>query len=356
MSSVISLGDYKIFIETGFTKLSDFIRRKKYSKIFILTDENSKQHCLPLILKGVRSLSKAKIIEIQSGERHKNIETTQKIWLKLLEHNADRKCLLINLGGGVIGDLGGWAATTYKRGIDFIQIPTTLLAQVDASIGGKLGIDMWEFKNLIGAFHNPKAVFIFPELLNTLLKKEIKSGFAEIIKHGLIADAKYLDKILKTKISAKTNWEKLIIPSLKIKKSIVEKDPEEKNSRKVLNFGHTIGHAVESLSLKKDTIPLSHGEAIAIGMICELYLSHEHSNFSKSEMKGIVKYLFSIYGKYALSENYFPQLIQLMQNDKKNENGKINFSLLKDIGYPVIHQEIAPREIIASLQFYCRAD
>lgn len=246
MPSVIQLADYRVFIDNSFTKFSDFIRRKEFSKIFILTDENTKKHCLPILLKGVKVLSKAKLIEIPSGEKHKNIETTQKIWLTLLENNADRKCLLINLGGGVIGDLGGWAAATYKRGINFIQIPTTLLAQVDASIGGKLGIDVWEFKNLIGAFQNPKAVFIFPNLLKALPEKELKNGFAEMIKHGIIADEKYLNRILKTNVDKKTDWEKLILPSLKIKKKIVEKDPEEKNIRKVLNFGHTIGHAVES--------------------------------------------------------------------------------------------------------------
>lgn len=355
-TTIISLSDYKIFIGNSFHALNIIMERNKYSKIFILVDENTKKYCLPILEKELVKIKNAKIIEIESGEKFKNIETTQIIWKKMMENNADRKSLLINLGGGVIGDLGGWAATTYKRGIDFIQIPTTLLSQVDASIGGKLGIDIWEFKNLIGVFKNPKAVIIFPQFLKTLPEREIKSGWAEIIKHSLIANGNYWLRIKEIKPDGnrniKINWERFITNSLKIKKIIVENDPEEKNIRKVLNFGHTIGHAMESLSLKKDVSPLTHGEAVAIGMICAVFLSQQKLGLNKTKAKEIIEYIFPIYGKYKFSEKHLPELMNYILQDKKNINHVINFTLLQHIGKPVFNQHVSLKEIQESLRFY----
>ena len=266
----LSLGTYNIHVGDFWLMWKRFLDDKKYSRVIILVDAHTEKLCLAP--NRNRFPDDAYIISIPPGEQNKNLDTVQMIWQELFMALADRQALLVNLGGGVIGDMGGFCAATFKRGFDFVQMPTTLLAQVDASIGGKLGIDFAQVKNSIGVFANPKAVFISPEFLNTLSGRERLSGFAEIIKHALIADVKQWDLIKKIDTVEGINWEKYIIPSLKIKQHIVEIDPFEKRERKALNFGHTIGHAVESFALETSE-PLTHGEAIAIGMVCELYLS-----------------------------------------------------------------------------------
>ena len=309
--------DYSIWIgENSLSKL--YI--STYSKVAILVDENTKRDCLHKLPK----IENAIIIEIKSGEEYKSISTCNFIWEQLTINNFDRNSLLINLGGGVIGDMGGFCAATYKRGIEFLHIPTTLLAMVDASVGGKLGIDFKGFKNQIGLFNNPKAVLISPEFLETLSESELKSGFSEVLKHALISDNSLWVK-LKNTLFTDLDWENIIDTSVQIKNKIVLADPFEKGERKKLNFGHTFGHAIESYYLEKGT-PISHGEAVFMGMILET----EISDLSENDKNEIKNYILS---DFALP--YTPKksnLHKFLINDKKNQNGKINFTLLSGIG------------------------
>ncbi|MEQ8926380.1 MAG: 3-dehydroquinate synthase family protein, partial [Fulvivirga sp.] len=250
------------------------------SKVAVLVDENTHEHCLPHL--GIKDFV---LIRINSGEVHKNLATCQFIWETLTDHGFDRQGLLLNLGGGVIGDMGGFCASTYKRGIRFVNIPTTLLAQVDASVGGKLGIDFNRFKNHIGIFAEPEAVIIDPFFLETLPANELRSGFAEVIKHHLIRDLDGWKQLSQSKMET-LNWLEVIKHSVEIKNDIVIKDPKESGVRKILNFGHTIGHALESHYLNSDE-PLLHGEAIALGMICESHISYQKNMISKEMLKEI---------------------------------------------------------------------
>jgi 3-dehydroquinate synthase len=245
----IKASDYSIFVSKNITKeINRFLKEKAniYSKLFILVDENTLKYCYPQLVDCIPAFKHAEIIELESGEASKNIEVCSQIWATLSDFKADRQSIIINLGGGVIGDMGGFIASVFKRGIRFINIPTTLLSQVDASIGGKVGVDLNNFKNEIGLFCNPLAVFIDPTFLNTLDKRQLLSGFAEIIKHALIADADYLQKVKQTDSNDIENFQDLIETSIHIKNKIVQEDPFEKNNRKALNFGHTIGHAIET--------------------------------------------------------------------------------------------------------------
>ncbi|MBC8510464.1 MAG: 3-dehydroquinate synthase [Cryomorphaceae bacterium] len=309
--------DYSIWIgKNSFSKLDI----SNYSQVAILVDENTKRDCLSKL----PQIENALIIEIKSGEEYKNISTCNLIWEQLTINNFDRNSLLINLGGGVIGDMGGFCAATYKRGLEFIHIPTTLLAMVDASVGGKLGIDFKGFKNQIGLFNNPKAVLISPEFLETLAENELKSGFAEVVKHALISDNSLWVKLKNTPFN-ELDWESIINTSVQIKNKIVLADPFEKGERKKLNFGHTFGHAIESYYLEKGT-PISHGEAVFMGMILETKIS-DLSETDKNEIKNYVLSNFAL--------PYTPKkssLHKFLINDKKNQNGKINFTLLNGIG------------------------
>ena len=316
MKEVIS-DNYSIWI--GADSLSKW-DVSEYSRVAILVDENTKRDCLNKLPKADNSI----IIEIKSGEENKNISTCNFIWQELTNHNFDRNSLLINLGGGVIGDMGGFCASTYNRGIDFIQIPTTLLAMVDASIGGKLGIDFSGLKNQIGLFTNPKSVLIYPDFLETLPLNQLKSGFAEVLKHALISDKNIWNEILNTPFK-KLNWNEIISLSVEIKNKIVLSDPKEKGERKKLNFGHTFGHAIESFYLQKGT-PVLHGQAIALGMLIE----GKMSNLSELEKVEITAFILS---NFTLPHNPAKnQLIEFMKKDKKNSDEKINFTLLDGIG------------------------
>ena len=309
--------DYSIWIGKNSLSKLDI---STYSKVAILLDENTKRDCLHKLPKIENPL----IIEIKSGEEYKNISTCNFIWEQLTINNFDRNSLLIKLGGGVIGDMGGFCAATYKRGLEFIHIPTTLLAMVDASVGGKLGIDFKGFKNQIGLFNNPKAVLISPEFLETLAESELKSGFAEVVKHALISDNSLWVKLKNTPFTD-LDWEDIIDTSVQIKNNIVLADPFEKGERKKLNFGHTFGHAIESYYLEKGT-PISHGEAVFMGMILET----EISNLSETDKNEIKNYILSNFAlPYTPKKSY---LHKYLINDKKNQDGKINFTLLSGIG------------------------
>jgi len=318
---IIRANNYPIVI--GENSLTEF-NFPDYSQIAILVDENTRELCLPILIKQVPSLKTAIVIEIKSGEENKNIGTCSFIWEALTNNNFDRNSLLINLGGGVIGDMGGFASSTYKRGISFVHIPTTLLAMVDASVGGKLGIDFNGLKNQIGLFNNPKAVLINPVLLETLPENQLKSGFAEIVKHALISDKSLWKKLTSTPFES-LDWETIIETSVQIKNTIILADPLEHGERKKLNFGHTFGHAIESYYLEKDT-PILHGEAVFMGMILETEISNL-SDIDKNEIKNYILSNFAL--PYTPKKN---NLHKFLLNDKKNKDSKINFSLLKSIG------------------------
>lgn len=349
MKPIQSTG-YPVIFENSLTELNHFITTRNYSKIFILVDTHTEKYCLPLLQRIFSNQLQFDIIEIDPGEENKNIDFCIGIWKMLLDFGADRNSLLINLGGGVVTDMGSFAAATFKRGIDFVQVPTTLLAQVDASIGGKTGIDMDQVKNIIGTFTQPQAVFIEPAFLKTLDKRQVVSGYAEVIKHGLIYDAGYWE-VLKylepDEIDAKT-----IYRSVEIKNEVVTADPYEKGLRKILNFGHTIGHAVESYSLKNDPEPLLHGEAIAVGMICEAFLSHELNGLSHAELIEIQSFILKVFPPYPLNQAIYPALVAYMLNDKKNINGKIGFALLKNVGQCDHDMYASEEQIIRSLEYY----
>ncbi len=346
----VQLDNYNILIGNIEQTFKSFIKDKQYSRIIIIVDENTSRDCLPILLKKI-NIETPIIIQIQAGEVHKTIETCQKIWQKMMEKGVDRRGLVLNLGGGVIGDMGGFCASTFKRGIDFVQIPTTLLSQVDASIGGKLGIDFGEIKNSVGIFRNPQAVLIDVQFLKTLSSREVRSGFAELIKHALIDDLKHWEELSKIDDLNVVDWNVYLKNSLLVKKCVVEEDPFEKGWRKVLNFGHTIGHAIESIALKTNT-PFLHGEAIAIGMVCESWLSYKEAKLPKKELDFITQFILKLYAHHPLKEEQFDDYIKLMQNDKKNENSLINFTLLEEIGTPKVNQNCSDDLIKNSLKYY----
>ena len=352
----IQSNNYSVFISNDITKeINRFLKsnKTKYSKLFILVDENSLKFCYPQLVEKIEAFEEGEIIEIDSGEQSKTIEVCAQIWAALSEYGADRKSLFVNIGGGVIGDMGGFIASTFKRGIDFINIPTTLLAQVDASVGGKVGVDLNNLKNEIGVFNNPAAVFVNSNFLNTLDKRQILSGFAEIIKHALIADENYWKKVIHADFADLNSFDDLIKTSIHIKNTIVLEDHREQNVRKTLNFGHTIGHAIETFSLEHENKKhLLHGEAIAVGMVCEAYLSYKICKLSKDELKDITEFIIGKFKSVKLDDMDAHRLIELMQHDKKNEKGDINFSLLSAIGKCEINKKAKADQIIESLKYY----
>lgn len=346
----IKSNGYSVYFDNDLSELKSFLDNSTYSKYFFLTDLNTSEHCMPVIGKYLPHLENYDIIEVDPGEENKNIDYCIGVWHMLLDFGADRNSLLINLGGGVVTDMGGFAASTYKRGIDFVQIPTTLLSQVDASVGGKTGIDLGSVKNIVGTFTQPKAVFINTGFLETLDKKQLISGFAEVVKHGLIADKAYY-KVLK--IADPTNLDPAIIyQSVEIKNQVVTTDPYEKGLRKTLNFGHTIGHAIETYSLKSDNNPLLHGEAIAMGMICEGYLSYKYNTLTEAELQDLITFIRSVFPDYSFSQAIYPEVIDYMKNDKKNADGQIGFALLAEIGKCDYNFYLPENQIADSLDFY----
>ncbi|MBK5277930.1 MAG: 3-dehydroquinate synthase [Bacteroidia bacterium] len=341
---------HHIVIEHNPTKaISGFLSKSSYSKMCILMDENTESYCYPSITKFLPPHS---ILRVKSGEENKNLATTSLIWQQLTEFTMDRHGLLIILGGGVLGDMGGFCAATYKRGIDFLLMPTTLLAQVDASVGGKLGIDFDHFKNHIGLFQEPASTLICTDFLNTLPKRELRSGFAEIIKHCLISDKSMWDT-LRNKSFDQQDWKTLVQHSVEYKWSVVTKDPREKGLRKVLNFGHTVGHAVEGYTLKRGN-RIFHGEAIAVGMICEAYLAFKKNLLDQEGLDQITEYLIKLFGKVELPQQHDLILSGMLQ-DKKNKGNKILMALIKGIGKAVWDVEISEEEIKSSLLYYATA-
>ena len=316
----------------------------KASQVFILTDENIAPFWLPEVEYGLKC-EKAVEIVIKPGERHKNLQTVQRIWKTLMKHHADRNVLLINLGGGVITDLGGFAASTYKRGIRFINIPTTLLAMVDAAIGGKTGIDFGGAKNQIGTFVEAEDVLVDPVFLSTLPRREILSGMAEMLKYGFVADANLLEINLK-------NHQDYILRAGEIKREIVAKDPKEAGLRKILNFGHTLGHAIESHCMTTNC-PLLHGEAVALGMAGTLWLSVKQCGLDEEVLKGYEEKLVMLLSEaeITLTDADVEPVMGYLAHDKKNQGDKPQFVLLKAIGNPVWNVEVNLDLVKASLLY-----
>jgi 3-dehydroquinate synthase len=349
--NVIPLSDYNISFDSTLTCVADYIRLGRFSSVTVLVDEHTKIHCLPLLQAALGSEFTCNTIEITAGEAHKTLSTCEVVWAGLLELNVDRKGLLVNLGGGVIGDLGGFVASCFKRGIAFIQVPTTLLAQVDASVGGKLGVDFQYGKNIIGLFRNPGLVVVNTGFLGTLPDRQLKNGFSEIFKHALIRDAAQWESLQQLTTLRAGDIEPLVYHSVLIKKQVVEEDPYERNLRKILNFGHTLGHAVEAWSLGHDADPLLHGEAVVVGMIMEAFLSAAHCGLAAKDLENISGTLLRHYGHYALQADA-GQLWPYLLMDKKNSDGKVQCVLLNAPGQPVTDMPLTLADVEQAVAYY----
>ena len=343
--ATIKSTSYSIYIgDKSFDALNTFLTKNKYSNYYIICDEQTFEFCLPTLLFHIPLLNEAEIIELESGEDKKTLDTCLQVWGALTDTGADKKSLIINLGGGVISDLGGFVASTFKRGIDCINIPTTLLSMVDASVGGKTGVDFEGIKNHIGTTYEPKGVFVNPVFLETLSERQITNGYAEIIKIALIADAEFWKELKKLKSVKEFSSEKIITKAIELKNNIVKKDLHENDLRKSLNFGHNIGHALESslINQKKDIL---HGEAIAIGMIIESYIAQSLKRISTKEQKEITDYISSIYKNIKITKETETQLLTYIQHDKKNVGHDLCFALPKGIGSYELFCGIAVNEI-----------
>ena len=338
-----------IFGVTCWETLNSWVNTHHYSTIFVLTDTNTKVHCLP----NFRRNATFEYAELQmpAGEEHKHITTCVSLWESLSDLGADRKSLLINLGGGVVTDLGGFVACTFKRGIDFINIPTSLLAMVDASVGGKTGIDLGPLKNQVGIIEEPKMVLVDTDFLGTLPENEYRSGYAEMLKHGLIHEPTYFETL-----SSFLDRD-AILPhihhSVSVKANVVSEDPYEHGLRKILNFGHTLGHAIEShFLLSPNKKRLLHGEAIAIGMVLEGFLSAKLTGLPLVDAKRIKSVFGEIYPAVSFDTETIAAVISLLTHDKKNENGNVLFVLLEEIGKPTWNQSVSDELILKSFDFY----
>lgn len=324
----------------------------EHDRIFVLTDETTQQLCWPKI-KNFKALKDCTPIIIKATDTHKNLDTLSQVWQALSNGGATRHSLMINLGGGMVTDLGGFAASTFKRGIDFINIPTTLLAMVDASVGGKTGINFGGLKNEIGVFSDSRFVIINTQFLDTLDHDNICSGYAEMLKHGLISDERTWAELVTFDLDNPdlSQLQRMVADSIKVKERIVEADPHEHGIRKALNLGHTMGHAFESFAMRRGT-PILHGYAVAYGLISELYMSARKTAFPTDRMHQTVRFIRENYGTLNITCDDYPTLIELMHHDKKNTSGIINFTLLGNVGDIRINQTANEEEIKEALDFF----
>lgn len=346
----IKTGEYTIHFGNATQRLGNWLSGHRYSSVFAIVDEEVAKHWKPLLDDWTHQFQ-IKTYTTPFGEKRKSIRSCEKIWKWLMEQGADRNSLLLNIGGGIVGDMGGFCAATFKRGIDFIQIPTTLLAQVDASLGGKLAVNFNHIKNNIGIFKNPETVLIDPAFLDTLSQRELHSGFAEVIKHALVADSNLWHKLLKINDLKEVDWLNLLPQAIEVKNKIVKKDPYEKADRKALNFGHTVGHALESAFMNSKN-HLLHGEAVAIGMICECYLSHKFLDLPKGDLDSIIELINRFFEKRKISKRHIQKACELVKHDKKNQKGRINYSLISSIGAYSIDHYLTEVDLRESLNFY----
>ena len=333
--------------------LSQALAECDYDRLFVLVDKTTEQLCLPVLSSHLSPLtSYHSIITIGATDQHKTLDTVSHVWSELQQMGATRHSLMINLGGGMVTDLGGFAASTFKRGIHYINIPTTLLSMVDASVGGKTGINFGGLKNEIGVFNNADCVILDTEFLKTLDQENILSGYAEMLKHALISKEKmWVEHMQYSPLTADLAPLTLMISdNVAVKQRIVTEDPTEKGLRKALNLGHTAGHAFESLALERT--PILHGFAVAYGLVVELYLSCAKTGFPTDKMRQTVQFIKEHYGKMNITCDDYPHLLELMHHDKKNEGSAINFTLLADIGDLRINQTATEEEIKEALDFY----
>lgn len=345
--------EQKVIITNNATEeLENIISESKNDKFFILTDSNTNKNCLNM-LHCSELIANAHIITIKADDTNKNIESTAHVWKELSDNGCTRHSCLINIGGGMVTDLGGFAASTFKRGIDFINIPTTLLSMVDASVGGKTGINFNGLKNEIGVFNDAKAVIIDTAFLKTLDQHNICSGYAEMLKHSLLKDYKMWVQHINFNLYS-PDFDPLlnmIKESVEVKERIVSEDHHESGIRKALNLGHTAGHAFESYAMHTNR-PILHGYAVAYGIICELYLSHALQGFPLDKMRQTVNFIKENYGRMNITCDDYESLYSLMKHDKKNTGNEINFTLLKDVGDIKINQTVSKELILESLDFY----
>ena len=327
-------------------ELAGAINECHADKKFVLVDETTERLCLPVV-GGFECMQGVETIVIKAGDEHKTLDSLSHVWSELQRMGATRHSLLINLGGGMVTDLGGFAAATFKRGISCINIPTTLLAMVDASVGGKTGINFGELKNEVGVFRNASSVILDTVFLQTMDRENILSGAAEMLKHALISSREMLAEVMEAKCPSSSLLER----NVAVKQRVVLEDPTEQGLRKALNLGHTVGHAFESLALRRGT-PVLHGYAVAWGLVCELYLSVVKTGFPVDVMRQVVGYIIEHYGRMDITCNDYPQLLELMTHDKKNTAGRINFSLLSDVGQLCLNQTATQQEIEEALDFY----
>lgn len=354
MVNTITNAFYSIYLDNSLQSLSEFLLKNEntYSSYFILVDENTHSKSVGLLLDRVPFLQRAEILEVDAGEEHKNLHTAASLWEALLENNADRNTLLINLGGGMISDLGGFVASVFKRGIPFINIPTTLLSMTDASIGSKTGVDFQGYKNQIGSFAHPEAVFISTDFLQTLPERELFSGMGEVLKYSIIANTQLWNLLKDQEISPNLDFGIIVAECVQIKNEIVDKDWSEKAERKVLNFGHTIGHALESFSMNKVNRHLLHGEAVALGIIVELELAVKFLNFDSFIRDEIQQYILDNFDFFPIADADFDTLLALMKKDKKNRGTDISFVLVEEMGKPNYNVNIQESDIIEALNYY----
>lgn len=353
MKAIKSQDSIVYFNNDCYKAINKHLAINNYSKLFIIVDQNTFEHCYPAFCSKIETTLEIEVIQIEAGEENKNIETCSGVWNALSDLNADRKCLIINIGGGIVTDLGGFVASTYKRGINYINVPTSLLAMVDASVGGKTGVDLGNLKNQIGVINTSEMVLIDTSYLNTLPQNEMRSGLAEMLKHGLIQDELYWNKMIDLSKLNSLDLDNLIYESVIIKNNVVTEDPTEQGLRKTLNFGHTLGHAIESYYLEnRNKTTLLHGEAIAIGMVLACYISTKLTNFNLDTCNQIKQAILSTYEKVEFDAVDFKPIIELMKFDKKNSHGNINFVLLSAIGTTVIDQTVPNDIILESFDYY----
>ena len=331
--------------------LTEAIDACEADRMFILTDDTTRRLCLPLV-EGFGCLKGAETITIPAGDAHKDLGSVSHVWTELQRMGATRHSLMLNLGGGMVTDLGGFAASTFKRGINYINIPTTLLSMVDASVGGKTGINFRGLKNEIGVFNNAASVILDTQFLQTMDRENILSGYAEMLKHGLISNEQMWAEVMTFDVETPDlqKLRQMVADSVAVKQRIVTEDPTEQGIRKALNLGHTAGHAFESLALQRK--PILHGYAVAFGLICELYLSAIKTGFPSEKMHQTVSFIKEHYGKMDITCDDYPKLFELMTHDKKNVAGIINFTLLGGIGDIRINQTANKKEIYEALDFY----
>lgn len=323
-----------------------------YDSLFVLTDTTTNRLCWPL-LKDEPALKGAKLITVEPSDEHKDVESLSAVWAALQKGGATRHSLLMNLGGGMITDLGGFAAATFKRGISFVHIPTTLLGMVDASLGGKTGINFGGLKNEVGVFCQPKEIVLDVRFLSTLDHRNLLSGYAEMLKHGLLSSVSHWAELLTFDLNNPdlAHLQTLIHQSVEFKRHIVAEDPTEKGIRKALNLGHTVGHAFESLALSEHR-PVLHGYAVAWGLVCELYLSARYLGFPKDKLQQTIQFVREQYGVFIFDCKSYDRLYELMLHDKKNISSHIRFSLLEEIGIIALDREFTKDEIFDMLDFY----